>query len=103
MSLDHYNNTVIGHLSEGKAKLTYQYGKLAERLLEIRKVKATWWKAQRPTHTSNASAERAWDETDYGQEEAETRMRMTLTKMKRGDKQTEIDASRDEWYHPFGS
>lgn len=45
-------------------------------MVDLKHIKALWWKAMRKDFKSDASTEREWDLTTEGQEMEEIRMKM---------------------------
>ena len=88
-------------LAEDRLKLADEYSKLGERLAELKLLKAQWWQAKRQDFKSDASAERAWDLTDEGQEMEQIKLKMKTKEHKISALRTLIEVSNSEKFNQY--
>ena len=88
-------------ISDERLKIAYDFAKLGERLVEIKKFKAIQWLELRKFVKSDAQAEREWELTELGIEEMEIKAKMKAKQMKSSALRTHLEVLKDESHNQY--
>lgn len=83
-------------LANERLKIAYEYSKLGERLVEIKKQKAVIWKEIRARHKSDKQADIEWESSELGLEEYEIKLKMKAKEHKLSAIRTSLMVSENE-------